>query len=1160
VTVPHPQPTAPEPGEAGPALAALLGAFADDHAVLAAASAAVEAVACPDAARAPFVAALAARSAARVLLVVVPTGAEAERLTWDLGAWCDPAQVELFGAWETLPFERVSPNLETMGRRLRTMWRLRSGDGSLRIVVAPVRALVQRLGPQADDTGPVTLRRGDVVDRDELVARLVAMGYRREYQVEARGEVAVRGSIVDVYPATDQHPVRIDLWGDEVDRISEFSIADQRSTRPRDAVTVFGCRELLPTPEVRDRARQLAVTAPWAAEVAERLAAGVIFEGMEAWLPWLAGEERLLPDLLPDTARVLICEPRRCRDRAAALVAEEADLAAALASTWDATPPGDGFPRLVLDYDRLLAHTRAAVTAVTTTATDPSVPAFGAVPSDPVVGDLEAFTGRVGRLRADGYRIAIATSGPGPARRIRDVLTGAGIDTTDGLSASPGTVSLLVAPVQRGIVAPAARLALFAEADLTGRRRQRRPPRPPAAAGTFDDLTPGDHVVHHVHGIGRYEGLVRRSIGGVERDYLLLAYRGGDRLYVPTDQVGLVRRYTGGETPTLSRMGGADWDRTRNRVRAAVAEVAAELVELYRARLATPGHAFPPDTPWQREMEEAFAYEETPDQQRAIDEVKADMERPVPMDRLICGDVGFGKTEVALRAAFKAVQDGKQVAVLVPTTLLANQHHQTFRDRFAPYPVRVELLSRFVPPAEQAAVLAGLAAGSVDVVIGTHRLLSDDVRFADLGLLVIDEEQRFGVAHKEQIKRLRAGIDVLTLTATPIPRTLEMSLTGIRDLSLVQTPPEDRQPILTYVGEYDDRVVSEAIRRELLREGQVFFVHNRVQDIEHVAERLQALVPDARIAVAHGQMDEGRLERTVLEFAQRRTDVLVCTTIVESGLDMPTTNTLVVDRADQLGLAQLYQLRGRVGRRGQRAYAYLLYPPDRALSEEAYERLKAIGEFTDLGSGYRLALRDLEIRGAGNLLGAAQHGHIAAVGFDLYCELVAEAVDALRGVPREAPFEVVIDVPVDAHLPAEYVSRDDVRMEAYRRVAACRTEADLEAVRAEWLDRFGPIPPPAEALLGIAALRVECLRLRIPTVTVVRGVARLAALHLPESRKVRLRRLAPKAIAKDSGEVVVPLPGPPTEAAGRLVALLRELLPPEREAAAAAGAGSIGGS
>ena len=652
-------------------------------------------------------------------------------------------------------------------------------------------------------------------------------------------------------------------------------------------------------------------------------------------------------------------------------------------------------------------------------------------------------------------------------------------------------------------------------------------------------------MVHHQHGVGRYLEMKPLTMGGVERDYLWLEFKDG-KVYVPTDQVGFVRKYTGGETPSLNRMGGADFEKQRARVRSAVREIAEELVVLYRQRLATPGRACGPDTPWQHEMEEAFPFEETPDQMQAIIDVKGDMERPVPMDRLVCGDVGYGKTEVAVRAAFKAVQEGTQVVVLVPTTLLAGQHGITFRERFANYPVRVEVLSRFLSAKEQHAVVRDFESGAVDVLIGTHRLLSSDVQPKNLGLLVVDEEQRFGVQHKELIKQMAHSVDVLTLTATPIPRTLELSLTGIRDLSLVNTPPEDRQPILTYVGEYDDRAAAEAIRRELLREGQVFYVHNRVRDIELVAENVRALVPDARVAVAHGQMDEGRLERVVLDFAEREFDVLVCTTIVESGIDMPTVNTLVVDRSDLLGLAQMYQLRGRVGRRGQRAYAYLFHPADRVLSEEAYERLKTIGEFTDLGSGFKIAMRDLEIRGAGNLLGQAQSGHIAAVGFDLYCQMVIEAVGELKGEPVPEPVDITIDVPVDANLPRDYVQRDDVRMEAYRRLAAVTSAGDVDDIRDEWEDRYGPPPASAVALLDVARLRVECVRLDIRSITVQRNTARIVGVALKESQKVRLRRLVPKAVAKDD-ELVVPVSAPSAEVATALVDLLQELLPPPAE-------------
>jgi transcription-repair coupling factor (superfamily II helicase) len=1137
-------------------------------------------VAVPEPARAFTVAGLTGLTGRHPFVVAVPTTADAERLAHDLRAFLGPDTVDLFPAWETLPFERVSPGVETMGRRLRALWRLRSPERAARVLVAPVRALLQRLGPHVEEIEPVVARAGAVLDPDALVERLVSDGYRREYVVEHRGEVARRGSIVDVFPSTADAPVRIDLWGDEVDRLSQFSVTDQRSTDAIECTELFPCREVLPTAEVRARAAVLVGAEPWGREQWERLSEGLTFDGMESWLPWLTETERTVLDLVGPDAQVLLVEPRRMRDRAGEILDEEQALADSLAQTWGAVADRP-WPRLHLPFDRLLAHATAPTWTVVPTAPGPSGPLSGrpgpdmaAVEAhgwDPVLGDPERLGRQLRDLLGRGFTVVVAADGKGSAARLATTLSEQGVALPvvgDGVAPPPpssngrGTGWITVEPLERGFVLPELEVAVLVEGDITGRRRAHRPPRPRRtdAQAFFDDLQPGDFVVHHQHGVARYGGMVTRSIVGpagpggsdrAERDYLLLEYRGGDKLYIPSDQIDAVRHYTGGDSPSLSRLGGAEWQRTKARVRAAVREIAEELVTLYRTRVSTPGHAFAPDTPWQHELEESFPYTETPDQARAIAEVKADMERDTPMDRLVCGDVGFGKTEVAVRAAFKAAQDGMQTAVLVPTTLLASQHFQTFSERFAGYPVRVEVLSRFLTTAQAKRVVDGLADGSVDVVIGTHRLLSTDVRFRRLGLLVVDEEQRFGVTHKEAMKRLKTNVDVLTLTATPIPRTLEMSLTGIRDLTILNTAPAARQPILTYVGEYDERAVAESLRRELLREGQVFFVHNRVADIDRVAVRLSELVPEARVAVAHGQMDEGRLESVVLDFWEGQYDVLVCTTIIESGIDMPTVNTLVVDRADAMGLGQLHQLRGRVGRAGQRAYAYLFFPPERRLTEEAYERLKTIGEHTELGSGFKIAMRDLEIRGAGNLLGATQSGHIAAVGYDLYVQMVSEAVAEVKGEPLREPAEIKLDLPVDAHIPTDYVGREEQRLEAYRRLAAVTTQTEVDDVAAEWADRYGPPPPPAQALLGVARLRAECARTGVREVTVARGVARLAPLVLRTSAQIRLQRLSRQAVWKeDLSQLVVPLArgADPIEA---VRILLRELVPEQAPASVA---------
>ncbi len=1143
-------------------------------------------LAVPEPARAIVVAALARISSRHPIVVATPTTLDAERLVRDVGAYLGEEHVDLFGAWETLPFERVSPSIETMGKRLRTLWRLRQpvdggqvGPGSSergpQVIVAPARALVQRLGPHSDEVEPVVVRPGDQLDPVALVDQLVRSGYRREYQVEHRGEVAVRGSIVDVFPSTADAPIRIDLWGDEVDRLTEFAVNDQRATVDIDRVDLFPCRELLTTDDVRRRAEALIASQPWGREQWERLSEGLTFDGMESWLPWLTeGDERVLFDVLPDEAHVLLVEPRRLRDRAADILAEEADLAATLARTWGAIADdgdADGFPRLHVPFERLLADTSVPVWTVAAVPESPDVATVASAGWNPVVGDGEQLVRQLRDLLDDGFRVIVGADGAGSAGRLDHLLNEQGfafpldLDGAADLTRPGGVIT--VAPLERGFILPSVKLAVLAEADITGRRRahRRARPRKQASQGAFDDLKPGSYVVHFQHGVGRYAGMVKRAIGGVERDYLLLEYRGDDKLYIPSDQIDAVRHYTGGDSPSLSRLGGSDWNKAKAKVRSAVVEVAQELIVLYQSRVNAKGFAFGPDTPWQTDMEDGFAFEPTIDQVKAVADIKGDMEAEAPMDRLVIGDVGFGKTEVAIRAAFKAVQDGKQVAVLVPTTLLAQQHFQTFSDRFAGFPLRVEVLSRFLTPAQARSVVAGVREGEVDVVIGTHRLLSQDIAFKDLGLLVVDEEQRFGVSSKEQIKQFKADVDVLTLTATPIPRTLEMSLTGIRDLTLLNTAPAERQPILTYVGEYDERAVAEAIRRELLREGQVFFVHNRVQDIEKVAGELRDLVPEARVAIAHGQMDESMLEQVVLDFWEGEFDVLVCTTIIESGIDMPTVNTLVVDRADRLGLGQLHQLRGRVGRSGQRAYAYLFFPPDQSLTEEAYERLKTIGEATELGSGFKIAMRDLEIRGAGNLLGVGQSGHIAAVGYDLYCQMVTEAVAELKGEPRREPAEIKIELPLDAHLPKDYIEKEEPRLEAYRRLASVQSEQEVDDIEAEWIDRYGPVPDRAAALLTVARLRAECVRTGIREVTVTTGsggaggfggpryVARISPIALPTSKTIRLDRLYKGAIYKsEAGQLQLPIKKADA-AAGIILDALRDLLPVEAQPDSASG-------
>jgi transcription-repair coupling factor (superfamily II helicase) len=1092
----------------------------------------------------PFAVASIARRAP--VLAVVATGREADDLTAALQALLPAADVAQFPSWETLPHERLSPRADTVGRRMAVLRRLAHPDGQpLQVVVCPVRSVLQPMLRGLGEVEPVRLRVGDAADLDAVVDRLVELAYTRVDLVERRGEFAVRGGLLDVFPPTAEHPVRVEMFGDDVEDIRSFAVADQRTIAAASLLDAPPCRELLLTPGVRARAKDLLAQHPELADILGRVSEGIAVEGMEALAPVLAephptGPLGLLLEELPEGTHVVVCDPERVRTRASELVRTGAEF---LAASWSTAALGGDSP---VDLEPAAYRELATVADAAAEARIPwwSVAPFGdgdavdAQPAAELRGDGDAISSYVRDLAVP---VVITAPGHGSAARIAEMLTAADVparrveqvEQVEQVATLTGVVTV-PAQLDHGFVTP--RLAVLTEGDLLGSRGVAAGTKMPGRRrGVVDPLTlkAGDPVVHETHGVGRYVEMVQRTAAGATREYLVLEYaapkRGlpGDRVFVPTDSLDQLSRYVGGENPPMHRLGGADWQKAKGRARKAVREIAGELIRLYAARQAAPGHAFGPDTPWQRELEDAFPYRETPDQQSAIDEVKADMALAVPMDRVICGDVGFGKTEIAVRAAFKAVQDGKQVAILCPTTLLARQHFQTFSERYAPFPVKVAQSSRFNSDAEQKAVSEGLADGSIDVVVGTHRLLSSAIRFKDIGLVVVDEEQRFGVEHKEQLKAIRASVDVLSMSATPIPRTLEMSLTGIREMSVIATPPEERQPVLTMVGVYEEKQVAAAIRRELLREGQVFYLHNRVESIDRAAAKLRELVPEARIAVAHGQMHEDLLEQIMVGFWEKDYDVLVCTTIVESGLDIPNANTLVVERADAFGLSQLHQLRGRVGRGRDRAYSYFLYPPDKPLTETAHDRLATIAQHTDLGGGMAIAMKDLEIRGAGNLLGGEQSGHIAGVGFDLYVRMVGEAVREFRdgGAPSEEVPDVKVELPLDAHLPHDYVDSERLRLEAYRRLAGAGDAAAISAIREELTDRYGPPPEPVETLLAVAAFRVKARAYGLTDVTLAGPSVRFAPWELKESQQLRLARLFKGAVVKAATRtVLVPRP------------------------------------
>ena len=1103
-----------------------------------------------------------------VTLAVTATAREAEELAAALGSLLGEDVIGYFPAWETLPHERLSPRSDTSGHRLALLRRLAHPDpsdvrsGALRVVTTPVRSLLQPMVAGLGELTPVRLAAGQAASMDETISELVEVGYARVEMVERRGELAVRGGLLDVFPPTEEHPLRVEFWGDEVEEIRYFKAADQRTlATAEDGLWAPPCRELLLTPSVRDRARQLASEWPGLQDILGKMAEGITVEGMEALAPALTDKMELLLDYLPRGSKIIACDPERIRARAADLVWTSQEF---LEASWVNAAVGGDVP---IDLGDAAIRPIAEARALAATLELPwwSVTPFAAASGDgdssgtglPEDVDRDPATFRISAEPAPGYRgdttrvladvrqwlsadwrVVLVTGGHGPAKRLAELLRAEGLGARDGdLSQPPeaGLAQVSTGMLESGFVWPAIKLAVLSEADMAGTRSGTRQSHrmPSRRRGGIDplQLTPGDYIVHEQHGVGRYLEMTSRTIQGATRDYLVIEYapskRGqpADRLYLPTDQLDEVTRYTGGEAPALHRLGGADWVKAKGRARKAVRDIAAGLIRLYQARMASPGHPFGQDTPWQRELEDAFPYVETPDQLAAVDEVKADMERAVPMDRLICGDVGYGKTEIAVRAAFKAVQDGMQVAVLVPTTLLSAQHFATFTERYAPFPVTVRAMSRFQSDKEVAETLEGLASGKVDMVIGTHRLLSPEVRFARLGLLIIDEEQRFGVEHKEFLKQLRTEVDVLAMSATPIPRTLEMGISGIREMSTILTPPEERHPVLTSVTPYDEKQIAAAIRRELLRDGQVFFVHNRVSSINKVAARLAELVPEARVSIGHGQMNEHTLEKVMTGFIERDFDVLVSTTIVESGLDIPNANTLIVDRADAYGLPDLHQLRGRVGRGRERGYAYFLYPPEKPLTETAHERLATLQQHTGIGAGLHIAMKDLEIRGAGNLLGGEQSGHVAAVGFDLYVKMIGEAVRELRGDGPAERAEVRIELPVDAHIPHDYVTGERLRLEAYTRIAAINSVQDIDAVRDELGDRFGPVPAQVENLLSVARLRVVARKAGLTDVMLQSNSVRFGPVDLPESRQVRVQRLYPGTVLKAAVRtMLVPVP------------------------------------
>lgn len=1013
-------------------------------------------------------------------LVIVEDTAAAEEMFEDVSGLLGPGDVALFPPWEVLPYDQVSPPGDLSGRRLRALHELM--ENRPLFVVATVRAVMQRTMPPTVLSGSVLhVAEGAAVPLSGLTARCGRLGYERTDMVQAPGHFSVRGGIVDVYPHGMEQPCRIEFFGDEVESIRLFDIYTQRSSRNIRELTVLPNREMIDDPETRDdvvrRARQAGESLSIdASELVSHIEDGGLFEGSERYLPWFHPSAATIMNYLPDHTLIVRCEPDELEREAESFAEEYENTHVRRTEADDLVPVPE---EAILGWRDIREESAyyGTMEVVRGARSAGGWLAIGTEASGVYQGAMDVLRSRLEEWKADNARVVVVCDNEGQAERLREIL---GPDAPE--------IEMAVGPMHAGFILPDLPLVVLTDAEIFNRyrRRRRRVFKEGVVIEDFTSLREGDYVVHIDHGIGRYVGLKRIAVDDRERDCLTLIYAGDDRVFIPIEQLHRVQKYIGsdGEVPTLSKLGGRAWEQAKTRTRKAVRDIAEDLVKLYAARQASPGFAFSVDTPWQKEMEDSFIYEDTPDQEQASSDVKSDMEKAVPMDRLICGDVGYGKTEVAIRAAFKAVLDGKQVAVLAPTTILAQQHLTTFSERLADYPVNIRMLSRFIPPREQKKVVAGISSGDVDIVIGTHRLISGDIDFSDMGLLVVDEEQRFGVAHKERLKQLKTSVDVMTMTATPIPRTLHMSLVSARDMSLITTPPRDRLPVHTEVVRFNEEVICEAIMREVDRGGQVFFVHNRVLSIEAVAEFLRRLLPQVSFVVGHGQMQERELEQVMIDFLDQKYDCLVSTMIIESGLDIPNVNTILVNRADRFGLAQLYQLRGRVGRSNHRAYAYLMIPAAGTVTPDARKRLAVISEYTALGSGFHIAMRDLEIRGAGNLLGTEQHGFISSIGFDLYCRLLKEAMQDLKGETREETHEAEVELQVGAFIPDDYIADRKLKVGFYQRLSRVEDEGDVVSLREEMQDRFGRLPDPVRVLFDLVSIRRIAAKIGLKQLTI----------------------------------------------------------------------------